>query len=64
MKFVLCLDSGKGEFLTCSPEQNPNLFYAVLGGLGQFGIINRARIVLAPAPKRVSTYNKVHAAYI
>lgn len=32
---------------------NPELFYAVLGGLGQFGIITRARIVLDKAPKRV-----------
>ncbi|KAL1805247.1 hypothetical protein ACET3Z_028315 [Daucus carota] len=45
--------TGKGEFLTCSRHLNPELFYAVLGGLGQFGIITRARIVLDKAPKRV-----------
>ncbi|OMO75254.1 hypothetical protein COLO4_26233 [Corchorus olitorius] len=44
---------GKGELLTCSEEQNPELFHAVLGGLGQFGIITRARISLEPAPQRV-----------
>ncbi|XP_039160565.1 cytokinin dehydrogenase 3 [Eucalyptus grandis] len=39
--------------LTCSPDKNPELFYSVLGGLGQFGIITRARIALGQAPKRV-----------
>ncbi|EOY09128.1 hypothetical protein QUC31_010633 [Theobroma cacao] len=41
--------TGKGEVLTCSDKQNADLFYGVLGGLGQFGIITRARISLAPA---------------
>jgi cytokinin dehydrogenase len=44
---------GKGELLTCSEEQNSELFHSVLGGLGQFGIITRARIPLEPAPQRV-----------
>ncbi|XP_024030307.1 cytokinin dehydrogenase 5 isoform X2 [Morus notabilis] len=44
---------GKGELLTCSEEKNSELFHAVLGGLGQFGIITRARIALEPAPQRV-----------
>ncbi|KAJ8772622.1 hypothetical protein K2173_027799 [Erythroxylum novogranatense] len=45
--------TGKGELLTCSEEQNSDLFHSVLGGLGQFGIITRARISLEPAPQRV-----------
>lgn len=45
--------TGKGELLTCSEEQNAELFHAALGGLGQFGIITRARIALEPAPKMV-----------
>lgn len=45
--------TGKGEVVTCSEEQNSDLFHAVLGGLGQFGIITRARIALEPAPKMV-----------
>ncbi|XP_022756437.1 cytokinin dehydrogenase 3-like [Durio zibethinus] len=45
--------TGKADFLTCSPKKNSELFYAVLGGLGQFGIITRARIPLEPAPKGV-----------
>ncbi|XP_027368752.1 cytokinin dehydrogenase 3-like [Abrus precatorius] len=45
--------TGKGEFVTCSLQKNLELFHAVLGGLGQFGVITRARIALEPAPKRV-----------
>ncbi|XP_047324786.1 cytokinin dehydrogenase 5-like [Impatiens glandulifera] len=45
--------TGKGELLTCSDETNSQLFHAVLGGLGQFGIITRARISLEPAPQMV-----------
>ncbi|BAT76819.1 hypothetical protein VIGAN_01487700 [Vigna angularis var. angularis] len=45
--------TGKGDLVTCSSEKNSELFYAVLGGLGQFGIITRARIALGPAPTRV-----------
>ncbi|MQL77383.1 hypothetical protein Taro_009793 [Colocasia esculenta] len=45
--------TGKGEMMTCSRDLNPDLFYAVLGGLGQFGVITRARIALGPAPERV-----------
>ncbi|XP_019151574.1 PREDICTED: cytokinin dehydrogenase 3-like [Ipomoea nil] len=52
---VLELDiiTGKGEFITCSKDMNSELFFGVLGGLGQFGIITRARIVLEKAPTRV-----------
>lgn len=39
----------------CSEEQNADLFHGVLGGLGQFGIITRAKISLEPAPKMVNT---------
>ncbi|KAL5546409.1 hypothetical protein UlMin_006096 [Ulmus minor] len=45
--------TGKGGVVTCSQDQNADLFHAVLGGLGQFGIITRARISLEPAPKLV-----------
>ncbi|CAI0387325.1 unnamed protein product [Linum tenue] len=45
--------TGTGKLVTCSPSTNADLFYAVLGGLGQFGIITRARIALRPAPKKV-----------
>ncbi|KAI4376532.1 hypothetical protein MLD38_014282 [Melastoma candidum] len=45
--------TGTGEMVTCSDQQHQDLFYAVLGGLGQFGIITRVRIALEPAPRRV-----------
>ncbi|WOK93556.1 cytokinin dehydrogenase 4 [Canna indica] len=45
--------TGKGEVTSCSSEENADLFFAALGGLGQFGIITRARIALEPAPKMV-----------
>ncbi|KAF5455851.1 hypothetical protein F2P56_025386 [Juglans regia] len=51
--YELDVVTGKGELLTCSEEQNSALFHAVLGGLGQFGIITRARIPLEPSPQRV-----------
>ncbi|KAL4562024.1 hypothetical protein LXL04_034213 [Taraxacum kok-saghyz] len=45
--------TGKGDVVTCSDEQNADLFNGVLGGLGQFGIITRARIALEPAAQMV-----------
>ncbi|KAG0481695.1 hypothetical protein HPP92_012553 [Vanilla planifolia] len=45
--------TGKGEAVLCSSTHNADLFHAVLGGLGQFGIITRARITLQAAPKMV-----------
>lgn len=48
------LISGKGEVVNCSESQNTDLFHGVLGGLGQFGIITRARISLQPAPHMVN----------
>lgn len=45
--------TGKGELMTCSKHMNSELFYGVLGGLGQFGVITRARIVLDKAPTKV-----------
>ncbi|CAL0310096.1 unnamed protein product [Lupinus luteus] len=51
--FQLQVVTGKGEVVTCSKDQNADLFHGVLGGLGQFGIITRAQISLEPAPKMV-----------
>ncbi|KAL1218340.1 Cytokinin dehydrogenase 2 [Cardamine amara subsp. amara] len=60
---VLELDviTGKGEMLTCSPQLNSDLFYGALGGLGQFGIITRARIVLDHAPKRAKWFQTLYS---
>ncbi|KAB1202030.1 Cytokinin dehydrogenase 3 [Morella rubra] len=51
--YELDVITGKGDFVTCSAEANSELYHAVLGGLGQFGIITRARIALETAPTRV-----------
>ncbi|XP_026662638.1 cytokinin dehydrogenase 6-like [Phoenix dactylifera] len=51
--YELDVITGKGEMVTCSEDHEPDLFFAVLGGLGQFGIITRARIALEPAPQMV-----------
>lgn len=45
--------TGAGDVLVCSSDRNSELFYSVLGGLGQFGIITRARVLLQPAPDMV-----------
>lgn len=45
--------AGTGEMVSCSPDKNSDLFFAALGGLGQFGVITRARIALERAPRRV-----------
>jgi hypothetical protein len=54
--YVVFLKPGKGELVICSPSKQPELFFAVLGGLGQFGIITNARIVLERAPQQVSEF--------
>lgn len=45
--------TGNGDVVTCSEIENSELFFSVLGGLGQFGIITRARVLLQPAPDMV-----------
>lgn len=44
--------TGTGEVLTCSRDSNRQLFDAMLGGLGQCGVITRATLRLLPAPAR------------
>ncbi|GAA4003385.1 hypothetical protein GCM10022247_25330 [Allokutzneria multivorans] len=48
--------TGTGERLWCSAGLRPDLFDAVLGGLGQCGIITKVRLRLLPAPERARTY--------
>ena len=48
--------TGRGELQRCSPSRNGGLFQAVLGGLGQFGIIVRAKLKLERAPALVRLY--------
>ncbi|XP_037466675.1 cytokinin dehydrogenase 11-like [Triticum dicoccoides] len=55
--------TGEGECRVCSPSAHPDLFFAVLGGLGQFGVITRARIPLSPAPQTVKWARVVYASF-
>ncbi|KAK3123599.1 hypothetical protein QOZ80_8AG0633390 [Eleusine coracana subsp. coracana] len=55
--------TGDGECRVCSPSTHPDLFFAVLGGLGQFGVITRARIPLHPAPQTVRWTRVVYASF-
>ncbi|NUS73194.1 MAG: FAD-binding protein [Corynebacteriales bacterium] len=48
--------TGTGKTLTCSLHENVELFHAVLGGLGQFGIITRVRLAMVPVPPLVRSY--------
>jgi FAD/FMN-containing dehydrogenase len=48
--------TGTGELVRCSPTRHRALFEAVLGGLGQYGIVVRATLALVPAPARVRGY--------
>ena len=55
---VLALDvvTGTGQLVTCSATHEPELFHMTLAGLGQCGIIVRARLRLAPAPTFIVTH--------
>lgn len=55
MDHVLALEvvTGEGEVVRCTPSQHAELFHAVKGTHGKFGIITRARIPLEPAPEAV-----------
>lgn len=56
--------TGKGDVIVCSQSENSELFFGALGGLGQFGIITRARIPLQPAPDMVIIHPPTPAAAI
>jgi FAD/FMN-containing dehydrogenase len=49
--------TGTGEVVTCSPSANSDLFDAMLAGLGQCGVITRAKLDLVRAPQLARTYN-------
>ncbi|MED6209576.1 Cytokinin dehydrogenase 1 [Stylosanthes scabra] len=61
--FQLEVVTGKGEVVTCSETRNTELYHSVLGGLGQFGIITRARISLEPAPKMVKWIRMLYSEF-
>ncbi len=48
--------TGEGELVRCSPSHHSELFEGVLAGLGQLGIITRARVDLVPVKAMTRTY--------
>jgi cytokinin dehydrogenase len=48
--------TGTGEFVTCSREENRELFDVVRCGLSQFGIITRAKVRLRRCEQKVRKY--------
>lgn len=48
--------TGAGQRVVCSPRRIPELFHAVLAGLGQCAVLVRATLRLVPAPRRVRRY--------
>jgi cytokinin dehydrogenase len=52
--------TGDGQLNECSPLKNSELFWSVLGGLGQFGLIVQAKIKLCEAPEHVIRYRLVY----
>jgi cytokinin dehydrogenase len=48
--------TGEGRLVSCSADHEPDLFEAVLGGLGQFAVIVRATVRLRPAPTMARVY--------
>src|SRR5918992_3652296 len=52
--------TGDGEIRRMSPTSDRDLFEAVLGGLGQFGIVTEATVALVPAPATVRGWSLPH----
>lgn len=51
---------GEGRLKQCSPTQNTSLFNAVRGGLGQFGVIVKARVRLIAVKPLARHYTAVY----
>jgi len=48
--------TGAGDVITCSPTSNIEVFDALRSGLGQFGVITRARVALRRCLPKARTY--------
>ena len=53
--------TGEGKLVKCSPSKNKALFDAARAGLGQFGIIVRARVRLIDVPGQVRVYTAYYS---
>ena len=52
--------TGTGEVITCSPEQDADLFHMLHGSYGTLGILSRVKLKLYPAKKYVKVENRLH----
>ena len=48
--------TGAGDTVTCGPDRNSDLFWSTIAGLGQMGIITRARLALRRTQTMTRTY--------
>lgn len=53
--------TASGDVVGCSPERNTALFDVVRCGLGQFGIITKARLRLVAAPQRAHYHRALYS---
>jgi cytokinin dehydrogenase len=53
--------TGEGQLVSCSATHNVALFEAARSGLGQFGLIVRARVRLIPAPPHARLYQAFYS---
>ena len=58
--YELTVVTGKGKVETCSEHKNRRLFNHVLAGLGQCGIIVRAKVKLVPAKSNAQNITAVY----
>ena len=54
--------TGLGNTVTCSSDENIDLFDCARGGLGQCGFIASVTIPLLPAPKKISLFKLLYHA--
>jgi FAD/FMN-containing dehydrogenase len=55
--------TGTGERVICSPTRHPDLFHAVLAGLGQCAVVVRATLRLLPAHSTVRHYRLFYPSF-
>ena len=53
--------TGRGHKVTCSAHHRADLFHAVRAGLGQFGVIVKAKLRLVTVPASVRVYTATYA---
>ena len=55
--------TGTGEVVTCSPEQDADLFQMMHGSYGTLGVLTRVKLKLYPARPFVKVENRLHTTF-